>query len=407
MATGGASRVVAGINRMFTADRKFWYEADVFGYHQIGCPAPAGLPGTDCHRHPRGTDTGSIHLHSHIGVSTPMARTVMRQRTLTRIIAICAAGIVTVYLLVLGFSTLGSFDKTDGGEVAVIRNGGPLDNHRIRKILDPASARTWIGLYSDAHKYPAQQRFYTITADPNRGDRAGEDVVLVPSKDGVEMGIEGTLYFTLNLDHNILRKFDDKFGTRKFRGLAGSDYYAAYSGDKGWSAFLDTIVRPVIENALRQQVNTFGCAELVSSCTLVQLGANQSTGTGAAQAVAAGSNNANIAKVQTAINESLTQDLTETLSEPFLVGLKFNLVRITLPQQVQDAVNKAQAAFAGVTEAQARVAQARADAEANRERQSGYAQCPACATIDQLKAIPPTVTTFAPGSGFAITSPQR
>ncbi|WP_239394361.1 SPFH domain-containing protein [Frankia sp. CiP3] len=332
-----------------------------------------------------------------------------QRRIFVRIIAFLTAGIVTVSLLVLGLSALGSFDKTTGGEIAVIRNGGPLDNHRIRQILDPASARTWIGLYSDAHKYPAQQRFYTITADPNRGDRTGEDVVRVPSKDGVEMGIEGTLYFTLNLDHDTIRTFDDKFGTRKFRRLAGNDYYAAYEGDKGWSAFLDTIIRPVIDNALRQQVNTFDCAELVSSCALVQLGANQSTGTGtgALPAVAAGSNNANLAKVQTAINESLARDLVETLSAPFLVDLKFNLVRITLPQQIQDAVNKAQAAFAAVTEAQARVAQARADAEANRERQAGYAQCPACAAIDQLKAIPPTVTTFAPGSGFAITSPQR
>jgi hypothetical protein len=34
----------------------------------------------------------------------------------------------------------------------------------------------------------------------------------------------------------------------------------------------------------------------------------------------------------------------------------------------------------------------------------GTEQCPACAQIDTLKAIPPNVTTFAPGSGFAVTS---
>ncbi|WP_322753473.1 SPFH domain-containing protein [Frankia sp. Cas3] len=331
----------------------------------------------------------------------------MGQRTSVRIITISAAALATIFLLVLAFSALGSFDKTDGGEIAVVRNGGPLDNHKIRQIIDPASARTWVGLYSDTHKYPAQQRFYTITANPDQGDRTGEDVVRVPSKDGVEMGIEGTLYFTLNLDHDVIRTFDDKFGTRKFRSFTDHNYYSPYDGVQGWSAFLDTIIRPVIDNDLREQVNTFDCAELVSSCALVQLGANQGAGGTALPAVPQVSNNANIAKVQTAINESLARDLTDTLGAPFLVGLKFNLVRITLPQQVQDAVNKAQAAFAGVTEAQARVAQARADAEANRERQAGYAQCPACATIDQLRAIPPTVTTFAPGSGFAITSPQR
>ncbi|WP_322770614.1 SPFH domain-containing protein, partial [Frankia sp. Cr1] len=253
----------------------------------------------------------------------------MRQRTSARIITISAAALAAIFLLVLGFSALGSFDKTDGGEIAVVRNGGPFDNHKIRQIIDPASARTWVGLYSDSHKYPAQQRFYTITAKPDQGDRAGEDVVRVPSKDGVEMGIEGTLYFSLNLDHQIIRTFDDKFGTRKFRSFVDHNDYSPYDGIQGWSAFLDTIIRPVIDNDLREQVNSFGCAELVSSCALVQLGANQGAGNAALPTVPQASNNANITKVQTAINESLARDLTDTLGAPFLVGLKFNLVRIT------------------------------------------------------------------------------
>ncbi|MCK9904670.1 hypothetical protein CC117_23625 [Parafrankia colletiae] len=313
-----------------------------------------------------------------------------------------------IYLIILGFSSLGSFDRTNGGEVAVVRNGGPLDNHRIRQIIQPASGRVWVGLYSDVHKYPAQQRFYTITANEGQGDRPDQEVVRVPSKDGVEMGIEGTLYFSLNTDPDVLRTFDDKFGTRKFRLLSDGDAYAPYDGDKGWSAFLDTIIRPVIDNDLREQINTFDCAQLVSSCALVQLGANQTVnpvGAGTPPVGSTESSNGNIAAVQKAINESLARDLEATLGAPFLVDLKFNLVRITLPAQVQEAVNKAQAAFAGVSEAQARVAQARADAEANTIRQSGYAACPACAAIDELKAIPPNVTTFAPGAGFAISQP--
>ena len=76
-----------------------------------------------------------------------------------------------------------------------------------------------------------------------------------------------------------------------------------------------------------------------------------------------------------------------------------------MPSNVQTAVNNAQAAFAQVTEAQARVQSAKADAQANAERQRGYGLCPSCAVIDQLKAIPPTITTYAPGAGFAITKP--
>ncbi len=322
-----------------------------------------------------------------------------------RAAAFGVAAILLLYGLGTGIAALGSFDRTSGGEVAVVRNGGPFDNHRIRGVIGPASTRTWVGFFSDVHKYPSQQRFYTITADAGKGDRGGVDVVQVPSKDGVEMGIEGTLYFTLNTDHEVLRLFDDKFGTRTFRSVDGKGEYHPYDGGAGWSAFLDSIIRPVIGNDLREQINNFTCAELVSSCALVQIGADPTATRGAA--VVFSSNNGNISKVQESINRSLAADLRETLGAEFLTGLRFNLVRITLPGQVQDAVNKAQAEFANVSAAQARVAQAKADAEANQQRQAGYSQCPACASIDQLKAIPSTVTVYAPGQPFAVTQPQK
>ncbi|GAB3985739.1 hypothetical protein GCM10029978_099380 [Actinoallomurus acanthiterrae] len=303
-----------------------------------------------------------------------------------------------VVLLVVAVPTLngffGSFERTSGGDVAVVRNGGMFDNNKIRQIIDPGSGLTWIGWWSHMHKYPAQQRFYTITSDSGRGDRSGVDVVTVPSSDGVNMGIEGTLYFTLNLDHATLRRFDDKFGTRKFTGADGKARYA-YDGDQGWSGFLDQIIRPVIENDLRTQVNSFRCAELVSSCALVQ---NNSGGKQQQTSLKAQSNNANIAKVQDAINTSLEQDLQQTLGSPFLTNLHFNLARITLPTSVQQAVDSAQAAFAKVTESQAQVAQARAEAEANRARQDGYNKCPTCADIEKLKALPKGITVYAPGN---------
>ncbi|WP_231121727.1 SPFH domain-containing protein [Motilibacter peucedani] len=311
-------------------------------------------------------------------------------------LAVVAGTALVVALLIAGSVVASGYDRTAGGEVAVIRNGGPLDNNRVRQVLPPASARTWIGIGSTAHKYPAQQRFYTITADSKRGDREGVDVENDPTADGVEVGIEATVYFTLTSDPSALESFDDKYGTRKYRGLTGA-YRYAWDGDSGWTTFLDQIVRPVISNDLRQEIGDFRCAELQASCSLVQ-----NAGSGASSATATASNT-NISKIQESINASLQADLNSTLGGPFITGVRFNLAKITLPQQVQDAINKAQAAFAGVTEAQARVAQAKADAQANEQRQRGYATCPACALIDEYKAIPPTITTFAPGAGFAVT----
>jgi len=316
-----------------------------------------------------------------------------------RLIVIGVLALVALVVVLPALSS--SLTKTQGGEIAVVRNGGPLDNNKIRQIVPPASSLTWIGLFSTKHTYPAQQRFYTITSDASRGDRAGVDVELLPTSDGVEVGVEGTVYFTLNTDSAVLRAFDDKYGTRRYRGADGTFRYA-WQDDEGWASFLDQVVRPVISNDLREEIGGLPCAELQASCALVQ-----NNGTAQAVSAAAGKSNINIAKIQGAINTSLQQDLDQTLGGRFVTDVRFNLAKITLPAKLQDAINQAQAAFAGVTEAQAKVQQAKAEAAANAQRQLGYQACPACAQIDTLKAIPPNVTTFAPGAGFSITAPTK
>jgi regulator of protease activity HflC (stomatin/prohibitin superfamily) len=313
-----------------------------------------------------------------------------------------AGGLVALIVLIgVLVGALTGFDKTGAGEVAVVRNGGWFDNKRIRQVIGPGSGLTWIGFWSTMHRYPSQQRFYTLTADPARAGQPGINVAHTPSSDGVDMGIEATIYFTLNTDEAAIKSFDDKFGTRDFLGADGERRYP-WDGMDGWNSFFDAVVRPIIDNDLRVQINNFRCAELVSSCALVQ---NSSVGGTPAPAPATATgqaNNTNIAKVQQAINDSLQVDLRDTLGGDFFQNIKFNLVRVSLPGNVQDAVNKAQAAFAQVSEAQAKVAQAQAEADANKKRQEGYNACTTCAQIDMIKALPPGLTTYAPGAGTTV-----
>jgi len=308
-----------------------------------------------------------------------------------------------VFGVIGGIAAWMQFDKTDGGQIAVVRNGGPFDNNNIRQVIQPASSLTWTGWWSSIHKYPAQQRFYTITADPKAGDKTGVDVELIPTSDGVEVGIEATVYFTLTRDNTALKQFDNKYGTRTYKMTTGADatveYKYAWEDEAGFSAFLDQILRPVISNDLRQQIGSIPCAELQASCALIQSGKKAD-----ANVATAGKSNFNIAKIQDGVNTSLKDDFNATLGGPFITDVRFNLAKITLPATVQNKINDAQGEFAAVAGSLAKVQQAKADADANAERQRGYKNCPACVTIDTLKAIPPSVTTFAPGAGFGITA---
>ncbi|WP_063813889.1 SPFH domain-containing protein [Herbidospora daliensis] len=312
-------------------------------------------------------------------------------KTLIGVLAVALTG-----LTLITYAT--GFTQTDAGVVTVIRDGGPFDESGIRQILNPASGPTWTGFMSAAHPYPAQQRIYTITSDPKRATTLGVDEVVVPSGDGVNVGVEGTFYFSLNLDHETLRAFDDRYGTRTYIG-DGDDMLYAWDGDEGWSAFFSQAVRPVIYNTLRVQIGAMRCEELVPTCAFLN----------GADLPEPSAGLANLAKVQSGVNASLEREIQAMLGGPYLTGFRFNLVRIALPDEVQQSITSAQGAQADIRQAEARAEQAKidgralvtgaeAEADANRARQKGYEACPACVEIDKIGALPDGITVYAPGN---------
>jgi hypothetical protein len=52
------------------------------------------------------------------------------------LISLFAIGALVV--LIMLFATLGALERTNAGEYAVVRNGGPFDNRNVRQVLDPA-----------------------------------------------------------------------------------------------------------------------------------------------------------------------------------------------------------------------------------------------------------------------------
>src|SRR3954447_44701 len=277
-----------------------------------------------------------------------------RGRTRSAVPAVVVGVVAFIALLIVVGTLHSSFAKTQAGQVAVVRNGGPFDNNQIRSVLPPGSGLHWIGYRSKIHTYPSQQRFYTITADQGRGERTGVDVEHDPTSDGVEVGVEGTIYFTLNQDTDVLKRFDDKFGTRQYRGADG-ELRHAWEGEDGWNSFLDQIVRPVISNNFRETLGGYRCVDLLSSCVYVQ---NTGNAQNVQQILAGAKNNVNLSRVQTAVGDSLVRDVNGTLGGAFLTDIRVNLVRLSLPPELEKAVQDAQASFAAISSAQATVAKA-------------------------------------------------
>ncbi len=329
------------------------------------------------------------------GAATPPHRRPRGRRLLLTVTALVAVLFVVV---VPGIAYAAGFTKADGGHVIVVRNGGAFDDNSIRQVIQPNSSLTSTGLYSAEHPYPSTQRNFKVSGQP---DADSNEVINVPTKDGVLVGVEGTFYFDVNYtDEAVMKAFDDKFGTRTYPGIGGGAVYA-WDGEAGWSAFLNFTLGNLVQNVLRQEIGNVECADLVASCALAQ----NSTAQAAAAVVAAaaeGSGNQTINQVQAAVNDGFTRDIDDVLGMPILVNPRFVLSKVDLPDNVQQAINQAQAAFAGVTESQAALQRAQVDAQADAARQTGYTSCPTCAQIDILKALPGGLTTYAPGQGFAV-----
>jgi regulator of protease activity HflC (stomatin/prohibitin superfamily) len=325
-------------------------------------------------------------------------------------------GVVAFVALVCVFSATGCASTPQAGETGVIRNGGPFDNHDIRGcngkeltdvcgIIPNGAGYTWTGIGSSVHYYPvaSQQRYFKMEKCYGKPDcDADAPPVRVQTADGVDVAIEGTFYLNTVFDNSpkgraAVKSFDTQFATRTFPSSDGDKH--AYDGNLGWSAFLGSIVEPIVSNNLRESISGVTCADLVSSCALVQNSATRID----AKKLKAKNNQSNIARVQQQVQQGLAADLASTLGRDFFnpLTLRFALKSVDLPTQVQTAINQAQAAFAQVSQAQARVASARADARANQTREAGYRKCPTCAQIDALKALPKGLQAL--GSGAVVS----
>lgn len=306
--------------------------------------------------------------------------------------------VIVGVLFALGSMT-GCYSTPEGGQILVVRNGGPFDNHNIRQVVCPNASRTGTGVSSEAHPYPAdsQQRIYKLDVSED----ADAKPPLVRTADGVNARIAGTFYINTAFNcstegKKLVQDFDNQFGTRTF-GTNGHHPW------ENFSDFLNSVVQPVIDSNMREIIAEFQCKQLVSSCALVQNSQSQAVKVDPNAA----NNKSNVQQIQDRVQQGLAADLNAKLGHAYFTDIKFNLQPVELPE-VDDAIGQAQSAFAEVSKQQAEVAkakvkvlQARQDKLANQQRQKGYQACPACAKIDELRALPQGLQVL--GGNAAVT----
>lgn len=319
----------------------------------------------------------------------------MMRRRGTRRFATLVAAVIGIALIVAVSGA--RVARQEIGYVGVVRNGGPFDTRTIRQFLMPGQHLTWIGFFSEhPHEYPASNvnRTYTLTSDPKRGSRPGVDVVTVPTKDGVQVGIEATVFmrFVGERDLKTLERFDISYGTRQFQLAATGKMLYPWQGDNGFYAWLDSLFRPVLEYNLRREVGRYDCAELVASCALVSSGKVSDLSTWTRPIADSGT-------LADRLSATLESDLTRTLGQPYFWNIRMRIARVTLPKGVQDAVDDAQAKYVQVNGARAELRQARYQQERNRLLGETYNESPALANIEALKALPKQATVILSTNG--------
>jgi regulator of protease activity HflC (stomatin/prohibitin superfamily) len=193
-------------------------------------------------------------------------------------------------------------------EVGLYYSGGPIEGRKFQRVINPGSGSTILGIADDVFWLPAGQRNYIVSKDVNESDKKKADFIRVPTKGGILMDFEISVYFRLNTATDDL-KDDPRFkkgGTlRKFWENIGKKYGA--DTEDGWDKMLNDNFRKIIETSMRQKAFNFTVDELYAN----------------AEGQASGNEDA-IQKIQNEIASALKDNVNSSLGGNYFCGPTFN-----------------------------------------------------------------------------------
>lgn len=302
-------------------------------------------------------------------------------------------GAFALFWIIAGIAWVFSFHGVDSGEIAIVREGGPFDGRNIIEVRQPGSGPKAIGAWNHQDNLPTTERDLTDEVEN----------ITVPSRDGVDMVVNGQSLFRLTTDPDKVKEFYRKYGRRKWDGHDLTE-------DAGWSAFLRLRLIPILQDTLRQTIGTYDCTQLKNTCVYVLEAEKIASGDKDVQDKAKNADNTQvIQQAQDAITKLLTSKIKTGLGGEYLEGIKFQNLRPDFTPEIATRVRAAQGKRAQVAETQLEAQRVKAEAKgqadkavesaigdrrSNEERAKGiralaraYRTNPAQAKIDQTKAF--------------------
>lgn len=312
-----------------------------------------------------------------------------------------AVSFAAVWLIISLLASLSSYQSPKRGYIGVCQTGGPIEgNNGTCGVMQPGSHKRQLGKFNDLRQFPITQRNITVGNGSEEGIRAQT----LSTKDGVLVTVTARAVFTLD-QKNVLPYYAN-YGQREY---GGEHPYT----DSGWKNFVRIEMGPVFEQAMRQMILSYDCVQLQPACG--NLKGNIEAGAGA---------QSNILDGQQRLGEQFTTDLEASLDGGYFTNVRVTQLSVTLPGDLQQRVNKANAAKADQSTAVAqgeaakakakaqavvRVTQAQGEADAKRAEAQGvrainnaYEHAQAKAAIDAIAALPDGLQSLVIGGSSGL-----
>jgi hypothetical protein len=291
-------------------------------------------------------------------------------------------GILVLVIFIAGIGLLTSFKSTDPGQTCVVQQGGMFDGRNLTEVRQGGQGPKPIGIWNKQHCLPATER------DSN-------DVIegrqTFPTRDSVQVIVDGQALFTLTNDPDRFKQFYKSYGRRSWDGKN-------LTSDTGWLNFLRQRVQPAILSAQREVIGGYDCTELNNLCQYVQ-NPQIAVENGPKKTV---NNTQNIVAAQQALADKIKEQLHAAFKNDYFENIRYQNLRIRFEPEVASKITEAQSlrtqAANAKLEAQRKVAEAKgnadkhvAEAEGSKraaiEQEKAYRSNPTQRQIDKIKAF--------------------